>query len=111
MVHLFLYLAVLLLLSPSVTTQDVKIASAGNACPSGYTKLTTSAGCQTAMGLVNKKPFSGSEDESNWPAGCYFCNKVRGCTNGVWFNAHPTGNVVRKVKSICAVPGWEAGLD
>jgi len=85
------------------TTQDVVVAQAGNVCPAGYTKLATAQGCQDAMGQLSlsNSYFQGTETDSNWPRGCYYCNDVAGCTDGVWFNSHSVGNANGGAMPIC----------
>ena len=72
--------------SPTAT-QEVVMALAGNTCPNVYVKLTTLAGCQSSMNELSLFNFAGTENEHSWPGGCYHCNNVPGCTNGVWFNS------------------------
>jgi len=92
----------------SVTAQDdVVLANAGNACPADYVKLATAEGCQRAMVELDFSTYRGTEDETGWPGGCYYCQNVNGCSNGVWFNRNPIGAAKEGAKPICALPGWE----
>ena len=90
-------------LSPSV----VVAPSAGNSCPSGYVKLTTVLGCRAAMEEINLFNFQGTERESDWPGGCYLCDGVADCSDGVWFNENSVGSANGEATPICVVPGWE----
>ena len=85
----------------------VVIADAGNDCPSGYVKLTTKKGCKTAMRKANLSSFQGTEDDSDWPGGCYHCDGVASCLDGTWFNEAGVGSAHGGATPICAVPGWE----
>ena len=89
---------------------DVVMASAGNVCPTGYTKIVTPAGCQGAMGQLSLTNYQDEENTINWPGGCYYCNNVNGCSDGVWFNS-AIGKTNGGATPICAVPGWEGNLD
>lgn len=103
-------IAGLILFTNVMAEQDpVVLAPAGNACLNGYVKLTTLPGCIAAMNQLSipEGDFQGPENESNWPGGCYHCNGVDGCTNGVWFNYAKTGAANGGATPICAVPGWE----
>ena len=92
--------------STTAAPQDVVMASAGNVCPTGYTKIATPAGCQGAMGQLSLTNYQDEENTINWPGGCYYCNNVNGCSDGVWFN-FSTGDTNGGATPICAVPGWE----
>ena len=45
--------------------------------------------------------YNGDENESDWPAGCYQCKGVSGCTKGSWFNAHTTGTPHSQTRLYC----------
>jgi len=93
---------------PTVPGQVIFGDASVNVCPSGYQKIQSKQGCQEAMTLLGlDRDFEGSEDVGNWPSKCYYCNNVNGCSNGVWFNEHPTGQARNGAKPICALPGWE----
>jgi len=83
------------------------IADAGNVCPSGYVKLTTKKGCQSAVGKANVSNFQGTENDSAWPGGCYQCDDVAGCSDGTWFNEAGVGSAHGGATPVCVVPGWE----
>jgi len=95
----------------TTATQEVVMALAGNTCPNGYVKLTTLAGCQSSMNELSLSNFAGTENENSWPGGCYYCNNVPGCTNGVWFNFATLGASNGGATPICAVPGWETPIN
>lgn len=81
-----------------------------NTCPSGYQKIQSVQGCRAALPLIDSfmnDDFEGVEDSRNWPAKCYYCNNVNGCSNGVWFNTHASGKAKTGAKPICALPDWE----
>ena len=83
---------------------EVSIAAAGNSCPSGSAKLTSTAACRAAIDLLgyDGDTFEGDEDESSWPSGCYFCDGVAGCSNGFWFNSHSSGAENGGASPVCA---------
>ena len=87
----------------------VILGPSGNDCPSGYSKLTKFAECRAGMemlGLINKRGddgLKGTEAESTWPSGCYYCHGVDGCTNGVWLNNHQNGNANGDAKPLCGM--------
>jgi len=89
----------------------VVLAPPGNNCITGYEKLTTLPGCQAAASQLNLSIFAGTETDDNWPGGCYHCNSVSGCTNGVWFNYDFDGSANGGATPICAKPGWESTLE
>jgi len=45
--------------------------------------------------------FLGSENVTDWPAGCYSCSNMADCTDGVWFNAHATGAANGQARPLC----------
>ena len=55
------------------------------------------------------KIFAGIENDSDWPAGCYYCHGVKGCSDGVWYNQNRTGSAnaleVAGVRSYCEYTG------
>ena len=58
------------------------------------------------MGQLSLTNYQDEENTINWPGGCYYCNNVNGCSDGVWFN-FSTGDTNGGATPICAVPGWE----
>lgn len=88
----------------------VVLAPAGNDCPTGYVKVVTEPGCRVAGGQLNSLSGFDTENDSSWPSGCYHCDNVRGCTNGVWLNYDSVGSANKGATPICAVPGWEDNL-
>lgn len=108
--------ALLLVVLPksAIAQQDpvsVVLAPPGNQCPTGYEKLITLPGCRAAASQLNLSNFAGTETDSDWPGGCYHCNSVRGCTDGVWFNSANVGSANGGATLICATPGWESNLE
>jgi len=91
------------------SAQEVVLGT-GNECPKERVKVTTKTECQKAMtcGPENVKngDWNGSENESEWPSGCYYCKNVKDCTEGTWFNAHPNGSANGKAKPLCVLPTW-----
>jgi len=85
---------------------EVVIADAGNICPPGYAKIMTEAGCKAAMKPVALSNFQGSESDSGWPGGCYHCDGVADCVDGVWFNKDAVGSSNGEATPICAAPSW-----
>ncbi|GMH71332.1 hypothetical protein TrST_g3330 [Triparma strigata] len=76
----------------------------GNACPSGYSKLTSVASCRAGLRLMGHKgeSYNGEEDDESWPNGCYFCDDVKGCSDGAWLNVHSTGQPNGDAKPYCS---------
>jgi len=109
--HATTFIAGLVLLQRATAQQDpsVVIAPPGNDCPDGYVKLATPPGCTAAMREVGLSGFRGTEDDGAWPGGCYHCQGVAGCADGVWFNGHDRGAAHGGARPLCAVPGWEDG--
>ena len=58
------------------------------------------------MGLSKKRGdggLAGTETESSWPSGCYYCRNVDGCVNGFWLNDHQTGSANGDAKPLCGM--------
>ena len=89
----------------------IELASAGNVCPINYTKITSAMTCRAVAKEVNLMEFAGVEYEQAWPGGCYYCNNVPNCLDGVWFNSHPEGSSNGGAAPICVPLGWEEGRD
>ena len=90
------------ILHHQVARAEVILASAGNACPSGYSKITSAAACKDAGAAVEtSSDYNGSEDERTWPSGCYHCDGVDECTDGTWFNKHATGSANGGARPYC----------
>eukprot|EP00854_Cymbomonas_tetramitiformis_P004143 gene4143-5121_t len=112
----FLTLLCTVVLAETVKTTSVQLTSAGNSCPSGYQKITTMPECRAGLKLVGDNPFArvdywGSEDESGWPSGCYYCDSVDNCVDGTWLNTHSTGSSNGGAKPYCVSQsdGFTAG--
>jgi len=76
----------------------------GNACPSGYNRITDPNVCLAALEIAGEQgaDFWGAEDAArDWPAGCYYCKNVGGCEDGTWFNPHPTGSAKGNARLWC----------
>mmetsp|Transcript_54867 Transcript_54867/g.145446 ORF Transcript_54867/g.145446 Transcript_54867/m.145446 type:complete len:387 (+) Transcript_54867:169-1329(+) len=97
-------LQILLLLLVPAAAQQAFLGPAGNTCPAGSTKLTSIATCIAGMHAagVDADSYNDDENDADWPSGCYLCSSVPGCTNGVWFNAHPTGRANGGASPVCA---------
>lgn len=66
----------------------------GNTCPSGSIKITSKKKCSN-IGKEHDDSIQWNkeiENDENWPSGCYHCDEIDDCTDGTWFNEHPTGN-------------------
>jgi len=94
--------------------QDV-ILGTGNSCPDGRVKVTCATGCQKAKEAASENiatsEWNKEETDKKWPSDCYFCDGVRGCTDGVWFNNHKTGRKKRGAAPLCVLPTWDSGCD
>ncbi len=73
-----------------------------NACPAGYSKITTAATCQAAAGLIGKT-YSSSVDQSDRPSGCYFFDSLVGAI--VRLNTHLTGGADPNSQPLCKGTG------
>jgi hypothetical protein len=83
---------------------SVILGSAGNVCPSSYTKLTTLPSCRAGLRLAGHygDSFNGDEDDSDWPSGCYYCDDVDGCKDGAWLNTHSSGSASGNARPYCS---------
>lgn len=91
------------------------MAEASEPCPSGFTELATQYMCRAAMAPLGLEGWEWQdyEMESGWPAGCYHCEGVNSCSNGVWFNDHASGSERSGTRRICgksATPVEAGGL-
>jgi len=86
------------------------VASPGNSCPSGYVKLAAEAECWAAAQRIDdhnllpdasETSFQGKERANDWPAGCYHCDNVPDCTNGIWWNKDKTGAANGDATPLC----------
>jgi len=77
--------------------------SATSDCPDGFSPITSVAACRAALDMVgiSGMDYNGQDEEADWPKGCYYCKNTPGCSNGVWFNTHDTGNVVETAQRLC----------
>ncbi|EJK49362.1 hypothetical protein THAOC_31766, partial [Thalassiosira oceanica] len=94
--------------SAIATKEDEVILGSGNGCPDGRVKVTCRDGCEQAMNVapanVRNADFAGTETEKNWPSGCYFCDNVKNCWDGVWFNRHESGRANGGAAPLCVLP-------
>lgn len=102
------YMAALLSAGLSVNAQGAKVVlgGKGGSCPEGYNAITDLWECRTALhqvGLLGED-YQGEEKDNEWPSGCYYCDGVEDCTDGVWFNRHQKGSKVKGVQQLCATP-------
>eukprot|EP00966_Prymnesium_polylepis_P077869 1805043-Prymnesium_polylepis.1 len=94
--------AAALLLGAQAAAAQVFLGPAGNACPSGSTKLLSEMSCRAGMHSIGTvEDYRGSENEGDWPAGCYSCRGVADCFDGVWFNTHATGSANGQARPLC----------
>jgi len=81
-------------------------SAADDSCPDDYTRITDLGECRAAMPFIeggDPNGFMGSEDDSDFPAGCYSCSN-RGCGadgSGVWFNKATKGSDHKGARPIC----------
>eukprot|EP00588_Corethron_pennatum_P011172 CAMPEP_0194277410 /NCGR_PEP_ID=MMETSP0169-20130528/9748_1 /TAXON_ID=218684 /ORGANISM="Corethron pennatum, Strain L29A3" /LENGTH=338 /DNA_ID=CAMNT_0039021381 /DNA_START=47 /DNA_END=1064 /DNA_ORIENTATION=+ len=78
----------------------------GNACATGL-PLTSWPICRAALSLystsrIDGDAYMGTENDGNWPKGCYYCDDVPGCADGVWFNEHSSGAANGDASIICS---------
>ena len=91
---------------------DVFLASAGNACPMGYTTVTAEHICQVVVELLAMENtatpnYVGTENSSDWPFGCYYCHGGAGCgESSAWFNSHATGMHNAGARVYCTRDGF-----
>jgi len=77
----------------------------GNACETGV-PLTSWPVCRAALSLapfrIDGYAYQGTENDAAWPKGCYYCDDVAGCADGVWFNENSTGSANGEASIICS---------
>mmetsp|Transcript_19359 Transcript_19359/g.21633 ORF Transcript_19359/g.21633 Transcript_19359/m.21633 type:complete len:337 (-) Transcript_19359:69-1079(-) len=81
----------------------------GNTCPTGYTYISSWAACRAALSTYSSQggttifgsEFVDTENSQDWPKGCYYCDNVNGCTDGVWYNHHNTGSANGGAQVFC----------
>jgi len=92
-------------------SREVIVSDSQNACPEGYSKLTSPWSCRAALDILGPGgesgsypgyDFQGEETDAGWPSGCYECRNVQGCTDGVWYNHHAIGSPNGGARPICA---------
>lgn len=104
-----LSILIVFLSSSFIASQDLILGSTGtNVCPAGRAKVTTAAACKKAGKAVeaDEQDWNGSENESAWPSGCYYCDGVDDCGDGFWFNKDLGGSVNGDAQPVCALPTW-----
>lgn len=93
--------------------QDVVALGTQNRCPKNYVKAKCPAVCLKAMEAapqeVQKSDYHGEERDWKWPSGCYFCDDVDGCTDGVWYNEHEKGRANGGAAPLCVPSTWNEG--
>ena len=83
------------------------IAAAGDACPDGFAAIASRGVCLAAAAELSLGGWDfAEEDEADWPSGCYFCDGVGGCSDGLWYNEHATGRAVSGTRTACASDAW-----
>jgi len=86
------------------------VAPAGNACPGSASKITTASDCKAAGSMLGLRGgYQGTENDEDWPAGCYHCNNVLECKDGTWFNEHSRGSANGGATPICYGDGGDGG--
>jgi len=94
------------------SAQDVVLGT-GNKCSDDRVKVKCEDGCRKAMEAapeaVSGSVWNGGEKEKNWPSGCYFCDDVTGCSDGVWFNNHKKGSANGGAAPLCVLLTWDDG--
>jgi len=93
----------------AASAQEV-VFGTGNECPEGRVKVTDETDCQNAQKCgpesVKNGGWAGSENEPEWPSGCYYCEDVDGCDDGTWFNTYPIGVENGEATSLCVLSTW-----
>jgi len=105
-------------LALTVATAAVDLPSVslttGNTCPGTQISISSWEHCRASLAalspVVSGDSFNDVEDDADWPQGCYYCDGVSGCTDGVWFNAHSVGSSNDDAQIVCADPGFFADL-
>jgi len=80
--------------------------TSGNVCEIGM-PITSWPVCRAALSLysgfrIDGDDYLGIENDADWPKGCYYCDSVPGCKDGVWFNKHPSGAANGAASIICS---------
>jgi len=93
--------------------ENVLLGPPGNECTDGREKVTTQKACKKARkalvlaDTISKRPdYNGKETDSDWPSGCYSCENVTDCTDGIWFNKAGSGSANGDARPLCALPTW-----
>jgi len=97
---------VLLLLAPLSVSGLSAVLGTDNTCPSNFTTIDSEAACRAALQVLGIDGYEYNGDEpggadESWPKGCYHCDGVNGCTDGVWFNAAAAGSDNGGANVIC----------
>jgi len=77
--------------------------STSPSCPSGSSPITTLTGCRAALDMVGftGHNYNGADSEQEWPEGCYMCENVEGCSEGVYFNSFASSKTVAGTRRLC----------
>ena len=101
-------MSALLLLSAARLAQ-VTLGPAGNTCPPSHpAKLTSVYGCRSGMHVLGYEAgdLHGSEDEADWPSGCYHCQGVSDCSDGAFHNMNAVGSANGDAQPYCALENY-----
>jgi len=93
----------------------------GNSCPtSGFTHISSWEACRAALSvysvgkelneIIDGSDYNGLEPsgpDENWPKGCYYCDNVDSCDDGVWFNDASVGSSNGGAQVFCGNASFE----
>lgn len=93
----------------------------GNSCPtSGFTHISSWEACRAALSvysvgkelneIIHGSDYNGLEPsgpDENWPKGCYYCENVDSCDDGVWFNDASVGSSNGGAQVFCGNESFE----
>ena len=77
----------------------------GNVCPIGSLPITNWPSCRAALSSISIDGYMFNfpvEESADWPTGCYQCDNVPNCADGVWFNSNPVGAANGNASIICS---------
>jgi lysophospholipase L1-like esterase len=95
---------------PPFTVPSISLTS-GNTCPSSQFPISSWELCRAAASLysqgdkagdIDGADYNGVENDEDWPKGCYYCDDVDGCADGLWFNEANVGSAHSDASVLCS---------